>query len=103
MRTQWSMVFVLIVCGLLADVHAQLHSSVHASGFTAPLAFIQDPADRAVQFVVQQNGHIRVVRSGVVLPGDFLDVSSVISAGGDRKSTRLNSSHEVPSRMPSSA
>ena len=24
-------------------------------------------------------------------------------AGGDRKSTRLNSSHEVPSRMPSSA
>ena len=23
--------------------------------------------------------------------------------GGDRKSTRLNSSHEIPSRMPSSA
>ena len=26
-----------------------------------------------------------------------------LSAGKDRKSTRLNSSHEVPSRMPSSA
>ena len=25
------------------------------------------------------------------------------SAAGDRKSTRLNSSHEIPSRMPSSA
>ena len=25
------------------------------------------------------------------------------SAGQDRKSTRLNSSHEIPSRMPSSA
>ena len=25
------------------------------------------------------------------------------SVGGDRKSTRLNSSHEIPSRMPSSA
>ena len=25
------------------------------------------------------------------------------SAKGDRKSTRLNSSHEIPSRMPSSA
>ena len=78
------MVFVLIVCGLLTDVHAQLHSRVHASGFTAPLAFIQDPSDRAVQFVVQQGGHIRVVRNGVVLPADFLDVSSIISAGGER-------------------
>ena len=78
------MVFVLIVCGQLTDVHAQLRSRVHASGFTAPLAFIQDPSDRAVQFVVQQGGHIRVVRNGVVLPADFLDVSSVISAGGER-------------------
>ena len=25
------------------------------------------------------------------------------TAGADRKSTRLNSSHEIPSRMPSSA
>ena len=28
---------------------------------------------------------------------------SVLSDSGDRKSTRLNSSHEIPSRMPSSA
>ena len=27
----------------------------------------------------------------------------IIGQGGDRKSTRLNSSHEIPSRMPSSA
>ena len=26
-----------------------------------------------------------------------------LTAGPDRKSTRLNSSHEIPSRMPSSA
>ena len=78
------MVFVLMVCGLLADVHAQLRSRVHASGFEAPLAFIQDPADRAVQFVVQQGGRIRVVRNGVVLPGDFLDLTSAISSGGER-------------------
>ena len=31
-----------------------------------------------------------------VLAGDFMGVQ-------DRKSTRLNSSHEIPSRMPSSA
>ena len=30
-------------------------------------------------------------------------LSEVIHAKGDRKSTRLNSSHEIPSRMPSSA
>ena len=27
----------------------------------------------------------------------------IIASLGDRKSTRLNSSHEIPSRMPSSA
>ena len=30
-------------------------------------------------------------------------VAVVIVPGEDRKSTRLNSSHEIPSRMPSSA
>ena len=78
------MVFVLMVWGLLADVHAQLRSRVHAAGFQAPLAFVQDPTDRAVQFVVQQGGRIRVVRNGVVLPGDFLDLTRDISAGGER-------------------
>ena len=38
-------------------------------------------------------------RDIVLLPG----MSFEIDRTGDRKSTRLNSSHEVPSRMPSSA
>src|SRR5947208_1620228 len=118
-------------CGLVADVRAQLRSRLQASGFAAPVAFVQDPTDRAVQFVVQQGGRIRVVRSGTVLPADFIDLSSSIVAGGeqgllglafapdaavsrrvfvnftnrsgdtvvarlrDRKSTRLNSSHQI--------
>jgi hypothetical protein len=41
MRARWSMVFVLVVCGLLADVHAQLRSRVHASGFESPVAFFR--------------------------------------------------------------
>jgi glucose/arabinose dehydrogenase len=49
-------------CGLGADLHAQLRARVHASGFALPIAFVQDPGDRAVQFVVQQNGHVRVIR-----------------------------------------
>lgn len=84
MRNRWPIVFSMVICGLLADLHAQLRARVHASGFTTPVAFVQDPADRAVQFVVQQNGHIRVVRDGVVLPADFLDLSRDTLAGGER-------------------
>jgi glucose/arabinose dehydrogenase len=56
----------------------------HASGFTSPLAVVQDPADRNTQFVVQQNGRIRVVQLGAVLATDFLDVSGSIVAGGEQ-------------------
>jgi glucose/arabinose dehydrogenase len=45
---------------------------------------VQDPTDRATLFVVQQNGHIRVLRGAAVLPQDFLDVSSTIVAGGEQ-------------------
>ena len=39
-----------------------LRTSVYASGFTTPVAFVQDPTDPAVQYVVEQGGRIRVVR-----------------------------------------
>ena len=75
----------MLVGGLAgADLHAQLRARVHASGFTQPLAFVQDPADRNVQLVVQQNGRIRVLRGTTVLPSDFLDVSAAIVAGGEQ-------------------
>src|SRR2546430_7926727 len=66
------------------DVSAQIRVRVQASGFTTPLAFVQDPTDRATQFVVQQNGRIRVLRGASVLPPDFLDVSATIVAGGEQ-------------------
>ena len=34
---------------------------------------------------------------------DFRESGDIPVRGSDRKSTRLNSSHEIPSRMPSSA
>ena len=74
----------IVTCGIGADLHAQLRTRVHASGFTTPVAFIQDPADRAVQFVVQQNGRIRVLRGGAVLPADFIDLSAAIVSGGEQ-------------------
>jgi glucose/arabinose dehydrogenase len=77
-------IVTVLACGLGADVHAQLRARVHASGFTNPIAFVQDPADRAVQFVVQQNGRIRVIRNATVLPADFIDLSAAIVSGGEQ-------------------
>lgn len=72
------------MCSLVAEPYAQLRARVQASGFTTPVAFVQDPTDRTVQFVVEQTGHIRVVRDGVALPADFLDLSRETLAGGER-------------------
>ena len=74
----------VVTCGIGADLHAQLRARVHASGFTLPVAFAQDPSDRGVQFVVQQNGRIRVIRGGAVLPTDFIDLSAAIVSGGEQ-------------------
>jgi glucose/arabinose dehydrogenase len=73
------------VAGLLVlGAQDRLRSQVYAAGFTAPIAFVQDPLDRRVQFVVEQAGRIRVVRSGTVQPTDFLDLRTVVLAGGER-------------------
>jgi glucose/arabinose dehydrogenase len=72
-----------IVAGTAAQ-QPQLRLRVHASGFANPVAFVQDPADRSVQFVVQQDGHVRVVRGATVLGPDFLDLSSAIVSGGEQ-------------------
>src|SRR5262245_658645 len=69
---------------LAADLRAQLRVRTEASGFTLPLAYVQDPIDRGTAFVVQQGGRIRVVRNGTVLPQDFLDVSASIVSGGEQ-------------------
>jgi glucose/arabinose dehydrogenase len=79
---------LLVALALLAvditDAAAQLRVRVHASGFTQPIAFVQDPADAAVQFVVEQRGRIRVVRDGVLLSSDFLDITSSVRSGGEQ-------------------
>jgi glucose/arabinose dehydrogenase len=75
---------VLVFTSWSGAAHAQLATRVHASGFTTPVAFVQDPANAAVQFIVEQGGRIRVVKSGVVLATEFLNLSSSISTGGER-------------------
>jgi glucose/arabinose dehydrogenase len=82
-KRRW--VTVALVLGLVdARVHAQLRARVHATGFSQPLAFVQDPTDRRIQLVVQQGGRVRTVRDGGVLSADFLDLSSAIVSGGEQ-------------------
>ena len=68
----------------IGDAAAQLRTRVHASGFTRPIAIVQDPGDAAVQFVVEQAGRIRVVRDGSVQAADFLDIRSSVRSGGEQ-------------------
>lgn len=75
---------MLIVQLAAATLQAQLRVRVQSSGFTLPVAVIQDPADRNIQFVVQQNGRIRAIRNGTLLGTDFLDVSGSIVSGGEQ-------------------
>ena len=79
---------ILLVLLLLAaggvDATAQLRTRVHASGFTQPIAFVQDPTDPTVQFVVEQAGRIRALRNGIVEGTDFLDLRGSVRAGGEQ-------------------
>jgi len=66
------------------DALAQMRVRVHASGFSQPVAVVQDPTDPAVQFVVEQAGRIRALRNGAVQATDFLDLRSSVASGGER-------------------
>jgi hypothetical protein len=77
--------FTIVVVFFAPAVSAgDLRTQLYASGFVNPVAFVQDPTDRSRQFVVEQGGHIRVISNGAVMPGDFLNLSSVIVSGGER-------------------
>jgi glucose/arabinose dehydrogenase len=73
----------LALC-LATPATAQLRSTLCASGLTNPVEFVQDPIDPALQYVVEQAGRIRILRNGAVQPAIFLDISTQISAGGER-------------------
>src|ERR1700750_1681684 len=75
---------VLLVTCMATPAMAQLRADVVASGFTLPLAFVQDPSNPAIQYVAEQGGAIRVVQNGTVLATPFLNLASSIASGGER-------------------
>jgi glucose/arabinose dehydrogenase len=74
----------VVAYALATTAQGTLRIRVHASGFTAPVLFVQDASDPSVQYVVEQAGRIRALRNGSVLAADFLDIRSAVLAGGER-------------------
>ena len=53
-------------------------------GFSSPVGIGHAGDGSGRLFVVEQGGRIRIVRNGVLQPSPFLDISTRISAGGER-------------------
>src|SRR5262249_32074286 len=84
MRPRYAAVTCLALLLHSESALAQLRKSIYVSGLTQPVAFVQDPGDPTLQYVVQQAGLIRVVRSGVLQTTPFLDLRSAIACCGER-------------------
>ncbi|OGW41395.1 MAG: glucose dehydrogenase [Nitrospirae bacterium GWD2_57_9] len=55
-----------------------------AGGFSAPVHITAAGDGSNRLFVVEQQGTIRIIRNGTVLPAPFLDISSRVLSGGER-------------------
>jgi len=55
-----------------------------ASGLTHPVEFVQDPSNAAIQYVVEQEGRIRVLNNGALQGTDFLNLTGGIAIGGEQ-------------------
>jgi glucose/arabinose dehydrogenase len=85
MRNASSVLIVAVLfCQAIGVSQSRLSVRPYASGFSAPIAFVQDPTDRSVQFVLEQVGRVRTVRAGRVLPSDFLNLTPAVLSGGER-------------------
>jgi glucose/arabinose dehydrogenase len=63
---------------------AQLRAQVIAQGLSSPVAFVPDPTSTTRFFIVEQGGLIRVLDGAQVLPTPFLDLRTIVLAGGEQ-------------------
>ncbi len=87
----------LAACGGGDDVGADAAGAAPAAGgagpavrlvrvgsFAQPVALAAPPDDPSRLFVVEQGGRVRVVHDGRTLPAPFLDVSRLVTSGGEQ-------------------
>jgi glucose/arabinose dehydrogenase len=80
--TTWLVISLLLSLPVAAA--AQMRAQVVAEGFTNPVAFVVDPFDPSIFYVIEQRGTIQTVRNGAGSPAPFLDLRAGISSGGER-------------------
>lgn len=86
MRFRLTVAAVAVLTNLVysSAAFAQLRAVTYVSGLSSPLAFVQDPADPTIQYVLQQGGRIRLIRNGTLQTAPFLDLTASIASGGER-------------------
>lgn len=72
-----------VLAGPVLAQEAPFKLEVVAEGLSQPL-FVTAPADDPRLFVLEQSGTIRILEGGEVVSDPFLDVSGLISTGGER-------------------
>lgn len=74
----------LLAAGLASLAPGQLALQTVASGLSNPIAMIQDPTAPTRFLIVQQRGRVRVLHDGTLQATDFLDLTGLVSTGGER-------------------
>ena len=87
----------------LPDLLEQLERNLTANGIQVHWA--ETPAEaNAIALGIARRVDARLIAKGKSMVSEEVGFNHAMEAAGvDRKSTRLNSSHAIPSRMPSSA
>jgi len=72
------------VCDGISDAPATALTTVRVPGtYVRPLFITAPPADTSRLFIVEQDGTIRIVKDGVLLPAAFLNVSALTRSPSD--------------------
>ncbi len=75
--------FVSLCFSTNSEAQPRVRGERVVSGLHRPVDFVQDPSDPAIQFIVQHDGIIRVLKNGTLQPGVFLDLSGAIINQGE--------------------
>ncbi|MGH9309909.1 MAG: PQQ-dependent sugar dehydrogenase [Vicinamibacterales bacterium] len=79
--TALATVFLCLATGASGQA---LRAQLYVGGFTNPVAFVQDPSNPGLQYVVEQRGRIRVIQNGALVATPFLDITTSVLGGGER-------------------